>query len=214
MIPIKTTLILTVIFSSQLIFAQAKKSPEEILKEVSEKTKSYSTIKVAFTYNMDNPSAKVHESESGTLLVKGDKYRLDIAGQVVMCDAVNSWTYLPESNEVQINSVEEDEDVITPTKLLTSYSEDYKSKLAGEATRNGKTHYVIELKPNTVKSITGVELQIDKELMRIMRIALQDKSGNTFTYIVDKFETNVPAKDSDFTFNPGVYPGVEVIDMR
>ena len=211
---IRTTLLFALILTNQLLFSQAKKTSEEILKDVSEKTKSYSSIKVNFTYNMDNPGAKVHESETGTLLVKGDKYRLDIAGQNVICDAVTSWTYLAESNEVQVNAVETDEAVITPTKLLTSYSEDYKSKLTGEVTKNGQALYVIELKPNNVKSVTGVELNIDKELLRIMRIAIQDKSGNTFTYIVNKFETNVPVKDSDFTFNEKDHPGVEVIDMR
>jgi len=211
---IRTTLLFALVITNQLLFSQAKKTSEEILKDVSEKTKSYSSIKVNFTYNMDNPGAKVHESETGTLLVKGDKYRLDIAGQNVICDAVTSWTYLAESNEVQVNSVEADEAVITPTKLLTSYNEDYKSKLTGEVTKNGQALYVIELKPNNVKSVTGVELNIDKELLRIMRIAIQDKSGNTFTYIVNKFETNVPVADSDFTFNEKDHPGVEVIDMR
>jgi outer membrane lipoprotein-sorting protein len=211
---IRTTLFLTLLISNQFLFAQAKKTSEEILKEVSEKTKSYSSIKVNFTYNMDNPGAKVHESETGTLIVKGDKYRLDIAGQVVICDATTTWTYISDANEVQVNAVENDEGIITPTRLLSSYSEDYKSKITGEITKNSIVQYVIELKPNTDKSITAVELNIDKEQLRIMRIAIQDKSGNTFTYMVNKFETNVAVKDTDFSFNAKDYPGVEVIDMR
>ena len=211
---IRTTLFLTLLISNQFLFAQAKKTSEEILKEVSEKTKSYSSIKVNFTYNMDNPGAKVHESETGTLIVKGDKYRLDIAGQVVICDATTTWTYISDANEVQVNAVENDEGIITPTRLLSSYSEDYRSKITGEITKNSIVQYVIELKPNTDKSITAVELNIDKEQLRIMRIAIQDKSGNTFTYMVNKFETNVAVKDTDFSFNAKDYPGVEVIDMR
>jgi len=211
---IRTTLFLTLLISNQFLFAQAKKTSEEILKEVSEKTKSYSSIKVNFTYNMDNPGAKVHESETGTLIVKGDKYRLDIAGQVVICDATTTWTYISDANEVQVNAVENDEGIITPTRLLSSYSEDYRSKITGEITKNSIVQYVIELKPNADKSITAVELNIDKEQLRIMRIAIQDKSGNTFTYMVNKFETNVAVKDTDFSFNAKDYPGVEVIDMR
>jgi len=211
---IRTTLLLALLISNQFLFAQVKKTSEEILKEVSEKTKSYSSIKVNFTYNMDNPGAKVHESETGTLIVKGDKYRLDIAGQVVICDATTTWTYISDANEVQVNAVENDEGIITPTRLLSSYSEDYRSKITGEITKNSIVQYVIELKPNADKSITAVELNIDKEQLRIMRIAIQDKSGNTFTYLVNKFETNVAVKDTDFSFNAKDYPGVEVIDMR
>ncbi len=199
---------------SPAILSQNKATSEDVLKTVADKTKSYSSVKVNFTYNMDNPGAQVHESETGTLLVKGDKYRLDIAGQTVICDATTTWTYIGDANEVQINSVEDDESIITPTRLFSSYSDDYKSKITGEVTKNGKAQYVIELKPNTVKTVTGVEMNIDKELMRIMRIAIQDKNGNTFTYIVNKFETNVPVKDTDFSFNAKDYPGVEIIDMR
>lgn len=211
---ISSILIAVLIIAWHPSHSQAKKTSDEILKQVSEKTKSFSTIKVAFTYNMDNPGAKVHESESGILLVKDDKYRLDIAGQRVISDSKTSWTYVSESNEVQINTVEDNDNALTPNKLLSSYGEDYKSKLVNEITKDGRAQYVIELKPNTEKNFTTVELNIDKELYRILRIAIQDKSGNTFTYIVNKFETNVPVKETDFTFDPNEFPGVEVIDMR
>ncbi|MBP7678859.1 MAG: outer membrane lipoprotein carrier protein LolA [Bacteroidales bacterium] len=202
------------VIAGQATHAQAKKTSEEILKQVSEKTKSFSSIKISFTYNMDNASAKIHETETGILTVKGDKYRLDIAGQRVISDSKTSWTFVSEANEVQINTVEDDDNALTPTKLLTSYSENYKSKLVNEINKDGRAVYVIDLKPNTEKNFTNVELQIDKELYRIVRIAIQDKSGNTFSYIVNKFEPNVPVKDTDFTFDPKEFPGVEVIDMR
>jgi len=206
--------LVSLFFTGQITYSQAKKSSEEILKQVSEKTKSFSTIRISFTYNMDNPSAKVHETETGILLVKGDQYSLDISGQKVISDGKTSWTYISEANEVQINTIDENENALTPTKLLTSYSEDYKSKLVDEITKDGRAQYVIELKPNAEKNYTNVELNIDKELYRITRIAIQDKSGNTFSYLVNKFEPNVTVKDTDFTFNAKDFPGVEVIDMR
>lgn len=208
-------ILLSLIFIfGQAAFAQQKKSADEILKEVSDKTQAYSSIRIAFTYNMDNPQAKIHESESGTLLVKGDKFRLNIAGQVIMSDARTIWTYIEDANEVQINAVDEDQEVFIPTKLLTSYNEQYKSRLVGEEVKNGKTYQVIELKPNVEKTYSRVELTIDKALKQLSRIALQDKSGNTFTYIVNEFKPDVPCKDSDFAFSPSEFPEAEVIDMR
>ncbi|MBW6460713.1 MAG: outer membrane lipoprotein carrier protein LolA [Bacteroidales bacterium] len=215
MLKIKNILLTTfILLAGTAGYAQSKKSADAILKEVSEKTQSYSSIRINFTYNMDNPTAKVHESETGTLLVKDEQYRLDIAGQMVISDGVTIWTYISDVNEVQINEVEDDEGILTPTRLLTAYSTDYKSKLTGEVTRGGRVQYALELKPQTDKSFTNVELNIDKELMRIARIAIQDKNGNTFSYIVNRFDANVPVKDSDFKFNIKDYPGVEVIDMR
>ena len=214
-IKIKYVLIaVMIVMVGATVFGQSKKSADEILKEVSEKTKSFSSIRINFTYNMDNPNAKVHESESGTLLVKGDQYRLDIAGQLVISDGATVWTYISDVNEVQINEVDDDESILTPNRLLTAYSSDYKAKLTGEVTKGGRVQYVLELKPQADKSFTNVELNIDKELMRIARLAIQDRNGNTFSYIVNKFDTDVPVKDSDFKFNTTDYPGVEVIDMR
>jgi outer membrane lipoprotein-sorting protein len=223
-------LIVFLFFSGQLIFAQAKKSSDDILKEVSEKTKSFSNIRIDFTYTMDNPSAKIHESYMGSILMKGDKYRASILGSptevmeavgtiipniTIISDNKLMWTYTREFNEVQINPVEEDKNDLSLNRLLTSYSEDYKSKLTGEVTKDGRVQYVIELKPNADKTFTIIELNIDKELLRITRIAMQDKSGNTFSYVVNKFEPNVSSvKDTDFIFDAKDYPGVEVIDMR
>lgn len=207
-------IILLVFLLSQTAMSQAKKSSDEILKEVTEKTKSYASIKIDFTYNMDNPESKIHESESGSLLVKGDKYRLSIAGQIIISDSKTMWTYIQEANEVQVNSVDENQELLTPTRLLTSYSENYKSRLIGEEVKNGKTFQIIELKPNEDKNYSRVELTVDKDLKRFVRIAVQDKSGNTFTYIVNDFKPDAPCKETDFTFSTTEFPGVEVIDMR
>ena len=208
-----TTLIAMTLFVTGAV-GQSKKEAEEVLNKVTERTKSYTSIKIDFTYNMDNPDAKIHESEKGSLLVKNEKYRLNIAGQVVICDGTTVWTYLPDANEVQVNTVEDDEDIITPNRLLTSYNENYKSRLIGEEKKGSTVYQIIELKPNESKSYSNVVLTIDKNLLRIMKIAIQDNSSNTFTYVVDDFKPNVLFKVSDFTFDPAEYPGVEVIDMR
>jgi outer membrane lipoprotein carrier protein len=211
---IKSLLFIILIFNLQSLYAQKGKDAETILKELTEKTKSYKTIKVDFTYNMDNPDAKIHESEKGTLLLEGDKYRLNIAGQTVISNGKTSWTYISDANEIQVNTVEDNEDAITPNKLLSSYYENYKSKLIGEESKGGQTYQIIELKPSEDKSYSRIELTINKELKRIAKIAIQDKNGNTFSYIVNDFKPDVPVKASDFTFDPKEFPGAEVIDMR
>lgn len=193
---------------------QAKKDAATLLQEVTDKTKSYETIKILFSYKMDNPQANIHESQDGELHVKGDMYRLNIAGQVVICDGKTIWTYIKDANEIQINSVEEDKNAITPTKLLTSYSSDYKSRLTGEEKKGNKTLQVVELKPVQDKTYSKVELKIDKDLKQIQQISIFDKNGNTFTYIMKEFLPNVQFKATEFAYNASEFPGAEVIDMR
>lgn len=199
---------------SSAVFGQAKKA-ETILEEVREKTESYRSIKIEFTYEMRNDRAGIDEREEGLLLVKGDKYRLEIAGQVVINDGENLWTYIKEANEVQINSVDEDdESIITPTSLLTGYSKDYKPKYEGETVWMGHQVHVIELKPLEEKSYKYVKLKTDKEKNRLLQISIYDKNDNIFQYSVKEFKPNVLFDPNDFKFNPEDYPDVEVIDMR
>jgi outer membrane lipoprotein carrier protein len=192
-------------------FAQNDKKASAILDEVSAKTKLYKTIKIEFTYAMDNAKEKIHDKFKGSLLSKGDKYKLTAAGQDVISDGKTMWTYLKDANEVQINNAGEDDDSFTPTKLLSGYDKDYKSKFIEEK----GTNQIIELYPlKKGKSFTKVQLTIDKNKKQISKFVIYDRSGSTFSYIVDKFIADQAIADNVFTFNKAEHPGVEINDMR
>jgi outer membrane lipoprotein carrier protein len=192
-------------------YAQSDSKATTILNEVSAKTKAYKTINIDFTYTMENKKEKINDKFTGTLLSKGDKYKLTVARQDVICDGKTIWTYLKESNEVQINSAGSDDDSFTPTKLLTNYTKDYKSKFIEE---KGNTQ-VIELTPLAKgKSYTKVKLSIDKTKKQIQQFIIYDRGGSIFTYNVNKFITDQVINDKEFTFNKSDHPGVSVDDMR
>jgi outer membrane lipoprotein-sorting protein len=192
-------------------FTQNDTKASAILDEVSAKTKSYKTIKIDFTYAMDNAKEKVHDKFKGSLLSKGDKYKLTAAGQDVISDGKTVWTYRKDANEVQINNQGEDDDSFTPTKLLSGYGKDYKSKFIEEK----GNEQVIELYPlKKGKSFTKVRLVIDKTKKQISKFIISDRNGSTFSYIVDKMQTDLPIADSVFSFNKAEHPGVEMNDMR
>jgi outer membrane lipoprotein carrier protein len=207
--PILTSLF---IFSTILAFSQAKDSKASaLLDEVSKKAKSYKSIKVDFSYTMENAKAKINEEKTGALLVSGDKYKMTAAGQTVICDGKTIWTYIKESNEVQVNTLENKDDALTPSKLLTSYNSNYKSKIIKSADPAVES---VELIPNTSKNFTKAILGIDKAKKQVKSFTLYDKSGNTFTYKIKTYLTDTSVTDADFTFDSKKFPGVEVIDMR
>jgi outer membrane lipoprotein-sorting protein len=160
---------------------------------------------------MVNTKAKINEEKTVTLLVSGDKYKMLAAGQTVICDGKTIWTYIKESNEVQVNALENKDDALTPSKLLTSYNANYKSKIIKSADPAEES---VELIPNTSKNFINAILGIDKAKKQIKSFVLYDKSGNTFTYKVKTYLTDTPITDADFTFDAKKFPGVEVIDMR
>jgi chaperone LolA len=209
---LKTILTSLFLLSAILAISQSKDSKaSSLLDEVSKKAKSFKSIKVDFIYSMENTKAKINEEKTGTLLVSGDKYKMSAAGQTVICDGKTIWTYIKESNEVQVNALENKDDALTPSKLLTSYNSNYKSKIIKSADPAVES---IELIPNTSKNLTKAILGIDKAKKQVKSFTIYDKNGNTFSYKIKNYLTDTPVTDADFTFDAKKFPGVEIIDMR
>ena len=211
------TLILIVAIS-QILYSQENdkgdKKSKEILDKVTAKTESYSTFSAEFTYKMKNAEAGIDESIEGELFVKGNFYRLLISGQIVICDGETIWTYIEDAEEVQVNSVEDSEETITPGNILTSYNENYRSKFIRESFQYGTTVNVIDLIPMEGKTYYKIRVIIDKTKEQILEITIFDKNDSTYSYIINKFTPNIPIDDSEFTFNPEDYPDVDIVDMR
>ena len=191
-------------------FAQSDKKAQTILDEVSAKTKSYKTIRIEFDYTMVNKAQNINDSFKGVLISKGDRYKLTFSGQDIISDGKTSWTYLKDANEVQINTADTGEDSFSPTNLLSSYTQNYKAKLAGETAKQ----QIIELIPLQKKTFNKVMITIEKARQMVQEIAIYDKNGSIYTYTVNKFETNLPFADNLFIFNAAQHPGVDEIDMR
>ena len=56
---------------------------QKILDQLSKETKSYKSIKATFTYTLENKKENSKVAQDGSLLLKGDKYKLEIAGQEI-----------------------------------------------------------------------------------------------------------------------------------
>lgn len=202
----------------QILFGQdadkGDKKSKEILDRLTAKTEAYGTIKTTFSYMMVNIESDINESTDGVLVVKGDKYRLDIAGQLVISDGETIWTYIEDAEEVQINSMEDSEESITPSNLLSSYNDDYKSKFIKEDFQYGTTVNIIDLTPNEGKTYSKVRVIIDKKKDELLDITIFDKNGSTYSYIIKKFEPNIELEEGAFSFNEDDYPDVDIVDMR
>lgn len=191
-------------------FTQTDRKARTILDEVSAKTKAYKTIRIEFTYKMENKAQNINDSFKGVLISKGENYKLSFSGQEIFSNGKTVWTYLKDANEVQINNVSKEDDSFTPNNLLSSYNENFKAKLLEE---NSKQQ-IIELIPVQKKNFNKVRVTIERARKIVGSITIFDKNGSTYTYTVNKFETDLPFTDSMFVFKTGEHPGVEEIDMR
>ncbi len=205
-------LIIGMLFSAS-VFPQSKKA-ESIIETITKKMQEFESVEVEFTFTYADPGSGDDVSEKGKLLISGDKYILDIEGQKVICDGETIWTFIEDAWEVQINAIEEDEETITPSKILTSYNDQYKARLVKEYKTDGVNYQVIELKPEEGKKWVKLDVIVNADKEEFSEITIQDKNGGEMHYKIDKLSPDVGVTDADFTFNKEDYEDVEVVDMR
>jgi len=198
--------------------AQATNDPEakKILDGVSAKFKTFKTVKATFTYKTENAAGKVLSTKSGTVLMKGTKYKVNIVGQEIFCDGTNLWTYDKAANEVTITKLDASSNTLTPQKLFTNfYDKDFLYKLNGEKKQGNKTIQEIEMTPtDKSKTFSKVYVYVDKVGKTLTGTKVIENGGNRYTNTVNTLTPNATIADTQFVFDVKKYPGVEVIDLR
>lgn len=197
--------------------AQPEAKAKSILAEVSKKYRSYDVVKAEFVFTIDNPEAKVKESQKGTLYVKANanKYKMSMDDKDLISDGKSQWSYLKADKEVQISNVDNGSDALNPARIFTMYEKGFKSIYTGESKSGGKVYQMVDLAPNDIKKpYFKVRLSIDKMAKQISNVVIFDKNGNKYTYNVKSFAPNVKVPESTFIFDAKKYPGVELVDLR
>lgn len=195
--------------------AQQDARAQEILKGVSAKYKSYTSLAASFKLNRLDQKTKKTEASNGSITISGSRFNFAMEGQTVMSDGKTTWTYIKESNEVQISEAKTTEGSITPTTIFTMYEKGFKSKFMGEKTINNIMVQQIELVPEDArKNYYKIMLNIDKKGKYVNEARIYEKNGGIITYSIVKFTPNSPVTDDLFSFNKSKFPGVDVVDLR
>ena len=198
-------------------FAQGSDpAAKEVLDAVSTKFKTYKAVQSAFTLKVEDAKGKVQGVKTGTVYMKGPKYRVNITGQDIFCDGSTIWTYDKASNEVTITQLDPSSSSITPQKLFTNfYDKDFLYKMNGEKKEGSKTLQEIEMTPTDKnKAFHKVYLLVDKKTQSIYSTKVLEKNGNKYSYTVNSMNGKANVTDAMFVFDKKKYPGVEEVDLR
>ena len=195
---------------------QTDKKAQEILKGVSNKYKSFKSVKATFVIAIENTKDNSKDTQKGTIYLKGNKYKLEIASQDVICDGKTRWTYVKDANEIQIDNQKTDENSISPSTIFTMYEKGWLFKFTGEQKETGMVYQLVELVPvePKKKNIYKVKLTINKNDKFISTAKMFDKNGSIQTISVEKLTPDIINDDTLFNFSAARYPGAEVVDLR
>lgn len=185
---------------------------KKILDAVSAKFKSFKSVQSNFSLKIENAANKIMGNKTGTVFMKGTRYRIKVAGQDIFCDGSNVWTVDAAAKEITLTKLDLSNNTITPQKLFTNfYDKDFLYKLNSDA----KGVQEIELTPiDKTKMFHKVIVFINKAAQTITSTKVFEKAGNRYTYTVSGMNTKTVIPDATFAFVQKNYPGMELVDLR
>lgn len=218
----KNLLFLFLLFTGINVLAQPKgmgkndTDAKKTLDAVSAKFRNFKTVTAKFNLKIENAAGKVQGTKSGTVNLKGTKFKVNITGQDIYSDGNTTWTYDKSGNEVQINKVERSANTITPQKMFTNfYDKDFLYKTNPDVKIGGKLMTEIELTPiDKSRPFFKVLVDIDKATKTIRQTKVFEKNGNRYTYSIVTMSTNKNLPDAMFVFDTKKYPKAEIVDLR
>ncbi len=186
--------------------AQAQ-SAKDLLDEVSKKVNSYTNIVINFKYSINNQAEHVAQETRGDVTLQGNKYLLNIMGTKRMYDGKKLHVIVPEDEEINISSQDEDDGTsVTPSKMLTFYEDGYTYKMDIVQDVKGRKIQYVKLIPIDSKSdLKEILLGIDKQTKHIYKMIQKQNNGTNVTITVNSFKTNQPLSETLFVFDKSKY---------
>lgn len=162
-------------------------------------------------------------SSEGTLQLKGDRFYLNSNGIQSWFDGKTQWSYVENSEEVNItNPSPEELQTIHPMALLSLYRHGYNYQYNGTQAYDGQKAHAITLTPEAAPksgqsagqpNIRQITVLISPQHLPLY-IKVEPKHGPAQEYMVTSCQLHQSLNDATFTFDPQKYPNAEVIDLR
>ena len=202
----KKTLSICLMLLAAGAMAQNSAKAKSLLDEVYTKVKGYDNIYVDFKYVLNNTEANINQETRGDVTMQGDKYLFNYLGSQQLYDGSKVYTIVPENEEVTIEDKSEEDNTITPSKMLTFYKQGH--NYAWDVLQNvqGRKIQYVKLVPiNSNSEIASILLGVDVETKHIYKLVETGKNGTKTTITVNSFKTDQPLSKTLFTFDENKY---------
>ena len=199
-------LVLVMLWSNTSL-AQGESQAKTILDKASSTMKSYSNLSMDFDYVLDNKAEDVKQEMSGDVILEGEKYVVNLFGSTQIFDGSNTYTIIPENEEVNISDSDLDEEnTFTPSKFYSFYQSGYTYTIDELKKINGRNIQFVKLTPiDTNSEIDNILVGIDTKTNHIYQV-IEIGANQTRTILTAKnIKTNQEIKSSIFTFDQKKY---------
>lgn len=203
-----------VVCSSAMGYAQTDKQSKGILKKAESYYKGLNTISADFTLTTLSEGKKPMSSK-GMLYIKGNKFRLEYADQIIYCDGKNIWSYNQADAEVTLETYKKKTNDLSPQDIFHLFDKNFKSVTEGTEKSGKENHHIIKLVPKKKKEkFAYVKVFIDEKSYELRKVIQHFKNGGEMVVTVNQMQPNKVLVDSFFVWNATEHKEVSLVDLR
>jgi len=187
-------------------FAWSQDASKALLKDVSDKLLAQENVSLQFNYNLYSAEASINQETSGKVQLKGKKYRFEYLGIIQINDTKNTYTIVPENEEVTIVSNQDAGEEMNPAKILSFYNEGYRFQWdIAQNVGNRKIQYIKLIPIDSNSDIAHILLGVDSQKKEVYKVIETGKNGTQTTITITKYETNTNLAPNLFSFDEKKY---------
>lgn len=148
-------------------------------------------------------------NSSGTIAIKGNKFRATTPDAIVWYDGKTEWTYIKKNEEVNVSTpTEAQQQAMNPYKFITIYKNGFNLSMTSTASDHN-IHLVAQNQSRTIKEMYII---VDKRTNLPKQVKMRQQNGWS-TINISNFKA-VNQSDATFRFNSKDFSHAEVIDLR
>lgn len=197
------------------VLAQQQEQAKVVLDKTAAAFKAAGGVKADFSVQAFNKGRSMGES-TGIIQLSGEKFLLKTREATIWFDGKTQWTYLAESEEVNVTTpTPEDLQGMNPYALLSLYQKGFSYKMGPAKVFRGKPVYeVILTATNKRQELSQLTLYVTKEDYRPVCVMVESRNGNKSEITVTGYQAGLTYANTLFVFNKKQYPHAEIIDLR
>jgi outer membrane lipoprotein-sorting protein len=154
-------------------------------------------------------SSAKYGSASGTIAIKGNRFRATTPQAIVWYNGKTQWSYMKKTGEVNISTPTQAQQMsMNPYTFIHIYKTGYRSSLQ----RSGSNYIVHLTAVNQKRTVQELYLTINKNSYVPSKVRM--RQGSTWSTITISNFRAKSLPNSLFSFNAKDYPKAEVIDLR
>jgi outer membrane lipoprotein-sorting protein len=190
---------------------------EPILENISKLFDPSKALQIEFKYDVDTPEPRSQVSDYGSIIIKGEKYKLKTDDGEMYFNGQTLWVYNVAAKEVYKSipqSESMDDMLMAPFRLIKDYRKYYKYALKEDVIQFGTAYSQLELYPiNLNTSYSIMRVLVNKKNGMFYSFSMQQKSGTVYTIYSREIIKDVKISESAFSWNKTLYPDVLEVEL-